>query len=514
MKIVVSTQQMKELDSRTIKEFGIPSRVLMENAGKGCAELLHNSFSGLLSKGVVVICGYGNNGGDGYVIARWLDYYGYDVSILTVCKGNSSPETIANRDLCKKLLIEFIDFSDEDFEEFSEAVLFDAGVIIDAIYGINFKGKLNTQVAELIELVNETQALRVAIDIPSGVNADTGIAELAFHATLTLTMEAMKFGHLLGKGKLYSGIVDIIPIGIPDPLWENAEAAVLLDETVAHLPERNEFSHKGDYGRIAVFAGSPGFTGAAFLSSLAAVKAGAGLVTIFSHPEQMQIYDSKPYEVMVRAIPLQSEGKINYTALAETLDKYDVILFGPGCTVSEFTLQTLNFILNEWHKCAVIDADGLNTLAQHPELYAHLADKPIIITPHWGEFCRLTGLSVEDLEQNCLTQLKQFVEAHKTKVLLKSNTSIYYDTEVTYINSNGNDGLSTGGSGDVLSGLIAGFLAQRMCPANAAGMAAYYLGLTAERLAEKQETLSITPTDILDYIFKFEQEEDNLPDEE
>jgi len=513
MNLIVSSQQIKELDSKTINDFGIPSRVLMENAGKGCADLLHNAFSGLLKQGVVVLCGFGNNGGDGFVIARWLDYYGYDVSIITVCKGNSSPETIANRDLCKKLLIEFIDVNDEDFEELSEQVLFDAGIIIDAVYGINFKGKLNEQVSNLFKLANETKAQRVAIDIPSGVNADTGTAELAFQAGLTLSIEALKYGHLLGNGKLFSGILKVIPIGIPDLLWDDVNAAVLLDETTAQLPDRSDFSHKGDYGRIAVFAGSPGFTGAAFLASLAAVKSGAGLVTIFCHPEQMRLYDNKPYEVMVRAIPVQEGGKIDSAALMQTLDRYDVILFGPGCTVSEFTLQTLGFVLNVWNKSAVIDADGLNTLAQHPELYAQLADKPIILTPHWGEFCRLAGTTTDDLQQDCMAQLRQFVEKHKTKVLLKSHTSIYHDSDITYLNISGNDGLATGGSGDVLSGLIAGFLAQKMSPANSAGMAAYYLGLTAEQLADKQKKLSITPTAILDNIFKCEQAEADLPDE-
>ncbi len=512
MNTIISSGQMKELDSRTINEFGIPSRVLMENAGKGCADFLRSMFDDELLLSVSIICGNGNNGGDGYVVARWLDYFGYDVTIITVGEGKSSPETIANRELCQKLEMEILDYNSDDNIERAMQALYHSGVIIDAIYGIGFKGNLDPELADLIKIVNMIEVFKVAIDIPSGINADTGYTELAFKADLTLTLESLKYGHLLGEGRLYCGLVEILPIGIPDIYWDEVEAAVLLDESVELLPDRNKFSHKGDYGRIAVFAGSQGFSGAAFLASLAAIKAGAGLVTIFCHPGQIRIYDNKPYEVMVREIPC-SNDRIDITALETALDNYDVILFGPGCSVSDFTLQTLNFILNNWYKPAVIDADGLNTLAQHPELYALLAEKSIILTPHWGEFCRLADISMDLLYQDSLLQLRQFVNTYKTKVLLKSATSVYYDSEITYINTSGNDGLSTGGSGDVLSGLIAGFLAQKMSPANAAGMAAYYLGLTAELLADTQETMSITPTEILDNLFKYEELDDEEDEE-
>jgi NAD(P)H-hydrate epimerase len=508
MNTIISAQQMKELDSKTISEFGIPSAVLMENAGKGCADLMRDLFEVELNQGIVILCGAGNNGGDGYVIARWLDNYGFDVTIISAGESNSSPETINNRDLCKKLYIEIINITDPEYKTLSEEVLYDAGVIVDCLFGIGFKGNLNEQISTLIERVNSIEALKVAIDIPSGVSADTGYAELAFKADITLTMETMKYGHLIGKGRFYSNLVEVIPIGIPEYIWEDMEVAILLNEITAHLPDRKGLANKGDYGRIAVFAGSPGFTGAAFMSALACVKAGAGLVTLFSHPDNTQIYDNKPYEVMVREIPLDAKGLINSAALQEALDKYDVILFGPGCGVNDFSLNTLNFILNDWNKSAIIDADGLNTLAQHPKLYKLLAEKSIILTPHWGEYCRLADTTIEALQQDCINNLRQFVQQHKVKVLLKSATSVYYDTDIMYINITGNDGLSTGGSGDVLSGLIAGFLGQKMSPANAAGMAAYYLGLTAELLAEKQETLSILPTDILDNIFKYETDED------
>lgn len=504
---------MKRLDTKAITEFGIPARILMENAGKGCADLLGRLFTDFLKQGVVVLCGPGNNGGDGYVIARWLSMYGFPVFIIKVGEGKSSPETLANLSLCQKLgTIEFLEPSDENYAEFSETFLAQAGVIIDAIYGIGFKGSLQGEIAELIIDVNLTPAVKVAIDISSGVNADTGAAELAFQANVTMAIESFKFGHFIGRGKEFSGLVKVIPIGIPEVLWEDETAALLMSDDTASLPLRNRFAHKGDYGRIAVFAGSPGLTGAAFMASTAALKAGAGLVTIFCHPADMHYFDNKPYEVMVRTSPLDASGNLDEQALDSVLKSFDTILFGPGCGVSDYTYQILKYITEHWDKPAVIDADGLNVLSQHPDLLKKLAGKPFILTPHWGEFCRLAKIDRQELEDDCLSALKNFVEAYHLNVLLKSHTSIYYDKKVVYVNTSGNDGLATGGSGDILAGLIAGFLAQNLDLHLAAGSAAYYLGRIAEKMAEIQAAFSVTPTDILNNIFLFDSEDETDED--
>jgi NAD(P)H-hydrate epimerase len=425
--------------------------------------------------------------------------------VIPVGDGASSKETQANRDLCVKLKeIEFISVTDEDYNDYVDAVLHEAGVIIDAIYGIGFKGTLSKEVAELIEDVNDTDAFKVAIDIPSGINADTGYAELAFEANITFAMESLKYGHLLGMGKLCSGQIEVVPIGVPEMLWEDEEFAIKADEQSVFLPLRSKLAHKGDCGRIAVFAGSAGYTGAAYMASMAALKAGAGLVTIFCQAAEMMYYTNKPYEVMVKVIPQKADGKVDTTALKTLLKPFDIILFGPGCGTSDYTYQILSFLVSKWDKPAVIDADGLNTLALHQNLLPKLAGKPIVLTPHWGEFCRLSGVSIEELHQDCILHLKKFVKANKLKVLLKSDTSIYFDTNTMFINTSGNDGLATGGSGDILSGLIAGFMAQKLTPELASATASYYLGYTAEKLAETQETFSITPTDILNSIFKFD----------
>jgi hydroxyethylthiazole kinase-like uncharacterized protein yjeF len=508
MSIILTTAQMKQLDRRTIHDFGIPSRILMENAGKGCVDYLREVFDSDLALGTIVLCGQGNNGGDGYVIARWLDCYGYAVNIISIGEGEMSPEAKANKELCEKLGINFVIPSQTDYEVFSNF-----GVIIDALYGIGLRGNLSPEVGELIHKVNKMQSLKVAIDVPSGLNADTGYAEVAFQADITLTLDSFKTGHFLGRGRQYCGIVETIPIGIPAILKNNLETATLIDDSNASLPERSPFANKGDLGRIAVFAGSPGFTGAAFLSSRAAVKSGAGLVTIYCHPSKINNYNGKPDEVMVKTVPFKEDGTVDFVGLDTQLGNTDVILFGPGCGISDYTYQILEYLADKWQKQAVIDADGLNVLAKHPELIGKLSGKPIILTPHWGEFCRLADIKMDEMHLDSLGCLKQFVEKYNLKVLLKSFTSIYYDTEKLLFNISGNDGLATGGSGDILSGIIAGFLGQKMPIAKAAINAAFYLGITAEILAETMETLTIIPSDILSNLFRYDLL-DNEPDEQ
>jgi hydroxyethylthiazole kinase-like uncharacterized protein yjeF len=210
---------------------------------------------------------------------------------------------------------------------------------------------------------------------------------------------------------------------------------------------------------------------------------------------------------MVKPVPLQKDGILDIAALSIELEKVDVILAGPGCGINEYSKKVISFISGQWNKPAVIDADGLNVLAKYPELISGMSGKPIVLTPHWGEFARLVQKEMQELEKDCLAMLKPFVEKHKLNVLLKSHTSLFYDGIDMLFNNTGNDGLATGGSGDVLSGLIAGFLAQGFSPADAAGTAAYFLGHTAELLADVQDTCSILPTDILDNIFTIEYDD-------
>ena len=498
---VISSEQMKRLDSRTINEYGIPSRTLMENAGTGCFRYLQEHHRQELAGGIALLCGYGNNGGDGFVIAYQLQAAGYPVTILEVGTGKSSEETLANRNRCLQCGIPVLTVRKDNLETEVASCLKGQKVIIDAIYGIGFRGSLEGTVADLVRLVNSLEALKVAVDIASGLNADTGLTGLAFRADVTLTMAALKTGHLIGEGKACSGRTVVIPIGIPDALWEQEQCGVLSGENDIVMPVRNRYSHKGDYGRIAVFAGSEGFTGAAFMASLAALRAGAGLVTIHSHPAQAPLYYHKPYEVMWTDIPLARDGSPDGKTLFDKLARTEVILFGPGSGTGEFTAQVLFLILRYWDKPAVLDADGLNLLSTHPEWYKYLNNKPFVLTPHWGEFCRLAGIRMEDLTREVLFHLTSFVHTHKVAVLLKSHTSIYYDGKHLIYNTTGNDGLAKGGSGDLLAGLLTSFLAQGLARDKAAQAAAWWLGKTAERLAQARKAFSILPEDILSQLF-------------
>ncbi len=504
---VISSRQMKQLDYRTINDYGIPALDLMENAGKGCADYLHQHFSKALKIGTIVLCGKGNNGGDGYVIARWLVQYGYKVGIIEFGSGAFSMETEANRKLCLKQNLPVTQVeSESDLGKFGE--IMQSGItVIDAIFGIGFRGELEGYLAEAIELVNRLKGFRVAVDIPSGLCADSGKAKLAFRADVTLTMAAMKYGHVLNQGKHFCGRIEVIPIGIPEHLWDTEKTGLLLNESSVKLPVRWQSAHKGDFGKLAVIAGSAGYTGAAYMCCQAALRSGAGLITLFCHPSLSSIFAAKLVEVMWCELPLLKSGNLDVNALEIKLKDFDVILFGSGCGKSELTYQLLEFLLKHWQKPAVIDADGLNVLAEHQELYPQLKKKPVVLTPHWGEFCRLAGIHISALYEDCFSELTKFVDKYGLKVLLKSHTSVYYDGDKLLFNNTGNDGLAKGGSGDVLAGLIAGFLTQRMPPEKAVGTAVYFLGLTAEYLAGKRVAFSITPMDIINVIFSFPDEE-------
>lgn len=503
MRHIVSSEQMKALDNRTINELGIPSRVLMETAGKGCADYLHLHHSDQMYDGIAVLCGYGNNGGDGYVIARWLHQYGYKVRILEAARGNMSPETAANRLACEKLEIPIIKYweLDEAKLDLTNTIIMLQSMIIDAIYGIGFRGKLSDLMQELFDTIDACPGFKVAIDIPSGLNADNGCGKQGPTFDLTLAIDALKTGHLLGDQRHCCGKVEIIPIGIPEDYYIDLNAPYELEADLAFLPQRKKESHKGDHGRVAVFAGSQGMTGAAFLASRACLKAGAGLVTIFVHPQQMLHFAAKPWEVMLTEIPVLADGSLDDMALNRKLEKFDLILYGPGIGVTEFNTAVLTHILQTWLQKIVIDADGLNILAANRQLLPLLSKSMHVLTPHWGEFCRLAEITMEELKSDPVGVAKRFTEQYPVTLLLKSYTTIYIKGKDIVFNTTGNDGLATGGSGDVLAGLIAGFMSPRSIFTAFPLIASYYLGKTAEYLATRQETFSITPTDILEHIF-------------
>ncbi|PID27797.1 MAG: hypothetical protein CSB55_07720 [Candidatus Cloacimonadota bacterium] len=489
---VLSVEEMKKYDQKTMTEFGIPSRILMETAGNGCADFIKSKIS--RDSDVLVICGSGNNGGDGFVIARRLFNYGFKVKIFLF--GNpekSSPETKINYELARKLNIpvQSLDLSEKDFTELN---INKNTVIVEALFGIGFKGNLSPELSDFVTFINEKSGKVFAVDIAGGIEGNTGKTENSFRADYTLAIAKPKYGHLLGKGFINSGKLEIVKIGIPKSYFEEADARLITEKNVK-FPERRREFNKGNYGKPGIIAGSRGLTGAAIMASRAALRSGAGLITLF-HPENLaDIFETSLTEVMTKPLK-NAKGILNY------LKSCSVILLGPGLGQSDFAVKTVKCVLENYSGKLVIDADGLNILSENPEFMTS-SSAEIILTPHLGEFARLSGNTIEEITADPIGKLKEYCRKRRVSVLLKNFTSVFCrNNKLSFITS-GNDGLATGGSGDVLSGIITSFLAQNLDPENAVPAAAFLLGKTAEKASRKREPRSIVPTDIINSLFVF-----------
>ncbi len=493
---LLSREEMYDCDKFTIENRGIPGKKLMENAGRDSAEYIRDK---ILSPGnkVLIFCGGGNNGGDGFVAGRYLKDWDYEVEIILTGKTvKMSEETRENYEACLKNRITV--HSADSFESWKEMDI-DIGefaIVVDAIFGVGLQGELRGWIVELIKEINNKSRMTVALDIASGIDANSGQAENAVIAQLTLTMAAKKYGLILGAGKFCSGKIEVINIGIPaEVIKDKSSSARLITEKSICFPERKPYYHKGDYGRIAIIAGSPGFSGAAILASRSALRSGAGLITLF-HPKGMElIFEIQLLEVMTKTIPETMKE------FQEILTRYDAVLFGPGVGMEAKAGAILDMLIDSWQKPLVIDADGLNIIGNKRDLLYRMAGKKVLLTPHIGEFSRLCGLNSLDILSDPVGILKQFCRDFQLKVLLKSSTTIFCDGTQLLFNATGNDGLATGGSGDVLSGIITSFIGQGLEISEAGISASWLMGRTAEKLAEKRETRSIIPSDIIDNLF-------------
>lgn len=495
--LVLSRKEMTFADLYTMENLGIPSAELMENAGLGCSKkikqlLKAQKFALSDSPMIAIFCGSGNNGGDGFVIARYLSEWGFSCQIFLLGDSQKmTSETKYNYQKCIDLEIPIVRLEDTvpDLEKYQ--------VIVDAIFGIGLQGAVRGFAKNVINTINKANRICFSIDIPSGIDADTGDGEICVMAHYCLTMAARKYGHLLGKGQVASGEIFVIDIGIPPRVFDDFQmrAYLMTDESVEY-PQRNRFSHKGDYGRIGIIAGSAGFTGAAVLASKAAVRSGGGLVTLF-HPAGLEnIFEIKLTEVMTQTIAA------DLSKFFQELQKMDVLLIGPGIGQSATTIKLLQFVLMFWKKPLVLDADALNIIAANH--WQQFLDNPLIVcTPHVGEFARLSECSIAEIMTDQIGRIDQFIQNYQCSLLLKSATTIFADKEHLIFDDSGNDGLSTGGSGDVLAGILISFMGQKSPVSAAASAASYLLGKTAERIANYRKAASITPSDILEEIFKY-----------
>lgn len=494
--------QMKEMDKKAI-EAGIPDIVLMENASiKSFYEIKkrYENIEGLLC---TVFVGVGNNGGDALAISRHLHNNGANVFIYMLTsedKLNSSPKI--NFEIIKNMGIQYKFVYNED--DFNERIIRDSDIIIDGLFGIGLSRNVQGIFKKAVELINESNAFTVSVDIPSGIKADTGeVMGIAVEADLTPTFALAKPGHFLYPAKDYVGEIEVVEITTPkyiiDEFDANFHAITKEDVTIKY---RKANSHKGTYGHLNIVGGSTGKSGAVIMASKAALNCGVGLVSS-TIPDTINIaFESNMLEAM--SYPLNSrDGMFSQESIDDLLDfaqNKDAVAFGMGLGINEAAKKLTKSIL-KIDRPLLIDADGINCLSEYVELLkARKSDT--ILTPHPKEFARLTGRATKEVIENRLEITKEFAKEHNVVVVLKSaDTIVALPDGKIYINTSGNQGLAAGGSGDVLSGMIGSFLAQGYGAKQAAINGVFLHGLAADIAVDDGITYeSLMPGDVIEYV--------------
>ena len=503
MKIALANQ-MREIDKNVIENYGLPELSLMESAGHRVAQAVERILGSVAKKSICVASGSGNNGGDALVAARYLSNLGARVKVFVLSGKNGNSESLEVQIKVLRTMgveIQMLD-SDRAWERMQVQLRF-ADMIIDGILGTGFTGQLRPNALRLIRLLNNSGKSVVSIDIPSGVSADTGqIGDAAVKAICTVALGVPKVGHFLCPGASYVGELVTDDIGLPAQLLGDDIHQTLIDDELAAtlLPERPRDVHKGSCGKILVVAGSKGLTGAAVLASMAALKAGAGLVTLTAAESLNAIFETKLTEVMTAPIAevkvgiLGGDNAINQ--ILTLADKADALLIGPGLGRERETGELVRKIAMAVDKPLVFDADGLFAFNGRIEDIKQCKQIPVL-TPHLGELSALLGVSVEDLRKDLVSVVRSAAQDYRAIIVAKCETTLVaYPNGEVFISPLGNVGMATGGSGDVLAGAIAGLL--KLTPF--APLAGVYLQGTAGDMAFEQKAEGMIASDILDNI--------------
>lgn len=501
---LIQAEEMQAIDRQAIKQIGIPGVVLMENAGRAASDVFCHELSKLFPGPVLVLAGKGNNGGDGYVMARLLAEMGWQVQTLVLgCAEDIAGDAAIMLEVLLKLG-EPVSFVADARELRSGFVAGGPAIIIDAMLGTGLKSTVRGLFAEAIEIINSSGVPIFSVDIPSGVDGSTGqVCGSAVQADLTVTFDHAKIGHGSNPGAACAGILEVVDIGIPVSRRPELTSDVLLvdaQEAANWLPDRSQQGHKGSFGHLLLLAGSTGKSGAAALAGNAAVRGGCGLVTVAAPAAVHDILEIKLTEVMT--CPLKDvDGLVSLDAqeqIADLLHGRQALALGPGLGQSSDLSELLTWLLVSTELPLVIDADGLNLLVGQLELLKQRFGPPVVLTPHPGEMARLCGLTVAEIEADRYRVACAFAAEHGVVLLLKGARTIVAapDGQVR-INSSGNDGLASGGSGDVLTGLIGSLLAQGMEPFTAAALAAWLHGRAAELVANGQGVVGMAASDLL-----------------
>ena len=503
---LVNAEQMRAIDRRAIDTEKIPSLELMENAGRGIYLFIKDNLLLQFERPrIAIVCGRGNNGGDGFVVGRYLVGDGYEVDFFLAGDDDKlSDDCRVNYEAACPPGQEIIKIIDESqLPDFSPYDL-----IIDAIFGTGFSGAPQGIIAAVIERINEAEMMVAAIDAPSGLDVSTGQIEgAAVAADYTLTLALPKPGLFVTPGRELAGTVAVIPIGIPSDVVASFDITsnLITGEMVSFaLPLPAPDSHKGDFGKVFILAGSPGLTGAATLSGLAAARSGSGLVTVGCPASLNPILEAKLTEVMTAPLPeLKNRSVLSLRARGEIrrhLKERDAVAIGPGLGRHRETGELVRRLIGELEIPAVIDADGLFPLAgeNSPLVAAH---GPLVLTPHPGEFARLTGVVPDANPIDNFGLIIEYAGKFKSVIVLKGSPTLVASPEgQLFLNPTGNWGMATGGSGDVLTGIIVALLGQSLSPLEAAICGVYIHGLAGDLAVEHIHPRSLIAGDLIDFL--------------
>ena len=478
---------MKNWEKQAMENYKVPSLLLMERAALSVVEELANGFYDL--KKIFIACGTGNNGGDGLAIARLMKEKGYDVDVCIVgALDRFSADAKQQFEMYKAVSGNFV--TAPVYDEYT--------VIVDAVFGIGCNRDIIGLAAEVIDAINRADAPVVAVDVPSGVSSDTGkICGIAVKASKTITFFTEKLGMILYPGRECCGEIIVADLGIPFRECKECKVITYTEEDMKKLPKRKENSHKGTYGKVLVIAGSPKISGAAYLCAAGAYRMGAGLVKIYTPKENQLAMQILLPEALLE---VYDRNRPSVKQLKECMEWADVIVIGPGFGTERAAEKILNYVITKSAVPVVVDADGINILAKSKTC---LMDKkvPVVLTPHIQEMARLTGKTKETIVNHPMGEAKNFTEDYDVTLVLKdARTIVAKENEFAFINTSGNSGMATGGSGDVLAGMIGGLIAQRMEVHEAARLGVYLHGKAGDAAAAAKGAYSMTATDILDGI--------------
>jgi hydroxyethylthiazole kinase-like uncharacterized protein yjeF len=505
---ILTAEAMREVDRAAIEELGIPSMVLMENAAIGVVEAIVEAFGE--AESAAIFCGPGNNGGDGLAIARHLSVRGWETRIFLVTGGRErSPDAAAQLAICRKIELPILEIAAEKELRVALEAAADCDVVVDALFGTGLARPLEGLFARVVDGINGLPVPCVAVDLPSGLAAsEPRPIGLHVKADLTVTFAAPKVAHIFPPAADAVGEMVVTGLGIParlvdDVVEEAGDLHLVMGEDLADLiPARDAGSHKGDFGHALIVAGSSGKAGACILASRAAVRAGAGLVTAAVPEPILQTVDLGSIESMTLSLPAGASGQLAESAADVVLEAAEgkaVLALGPGLGAEPATVVAIRRIALECPLPLVLDADGLNAFAGRA---ADLAARRVetILTPHPGELGRLLGISTAQIQEDRIAAARGAAEETGAIVILKGHMTLIASGTAVFVNPTGNPGMATGGTGDVLTGLIAGLLAQGLDALDAAVLAVYLHGLAGDLAATRLGEMCLAAGDLIEIL--------------